>query len=726
MSSNEWQRVIKRHSRFARNKGKTAKIRRKKTETNVHPKRATVVRRRLHKSTNRRARRTGRRTLQKGCQLSGGEHRHPQARRTTSSNRFQALQEDDEESEDDNENEVEIVQRLSFRKEKQHWNELSVVTHNVQGYTNNQACKKDHIASFLNKDKKSKATIYLVQETWEKDNNTTEVEGCLFLSNGNPENTRKHGGVGIILSPEAVKAWERAGQPEPIRPPPVASATRSIAIEIKMEDKKKKEMKIFLISTYLPCSSFSDEDFEETLNQLQFLIDKCPTDAILIIGGDFNASIGVTRKEEGYKSTGPYGNPHRNQRGETVKNFLDMNALTSVATFFEKANHDTWSFAGTGEDPKQIDHILVRQADRKRMRNCTTDDRAGVLSDHYAVRANMRLAKFIPRKTQKAGNSRTGEMAEETAPAKKAQIDWTSARDNEKRRRWNDEITRQIEQSTAREIEYGELTAIMEDAARKTLDAKSRKRPPWFINAQENLLQLINARNKSLREHHRDRDNAEKKVVAKKARTALRKGKDQAKENWLSKKVEELEKMDENPKSSWKAIYELAAGINGHHKPATVMKMKMTDGTFAQTPDQNCRVHAEHYRTLYNQVEKTSYDPSILNEITEIPENQQLADVPDTAEIGEALKRMQYEKSPGPNGIPTEAFKNLQGEGLAKLVGIIQKVWTDEYYIPGEWSQIKLTVLPKKGNLSDPNKWRGIALGDIAVGKYSRRETRAT
>lgn len=76
---------------------------------------------------------------------------------------------------------------------------------------------------------------------------------------------------------------------------------------------------------------------------------------------------------------------------------------------------------------------------------------------------------------------------------------------------------------------------------------------------------------------------------------------------------------------------------------------------------------------------------------------------------------MQYEKAPGPNNIPTEAFKNLTGAGFEELQRLIGKFWDDPDFLPQELTEIKLRVLPKKGDLSNPNKWRGIALGDVAA-----------
>ena len=76
---------------------------------------------------------------------------------------------------------------------------------------------------------------------------------------------------------------------------------------------------------------------------------------------------------------------------------------------------------------------------------------------------------------------------------------------------------------------------------------------------------------------------------------------------------------------------------------------------------------------------------------------------------------MQYKKSPGKNGIPTEAFKNLRRGPLMAFKKLIALFWQNDQFNPVKWQQIKLSILPKKGNLADPNKWSGIALGDIAA-----------
>jgi hypothetical protein len=186
-------------------------------------------------------------------------------------------------------------------------------------------------------------------------------------------------------------------------------------------------------------------------------------------------------------------------------------------------------------------------------------------------------------------------------------------------------------------------------------------------------------------------------------------------EKWLRKLTIEAEAMSDDPKTAWKAAKEIASGLYHHHKKAISMKMRKRDGSLAKTDLENLEVWTPHFTKLYNRIEETRYDPTLLEELTPIAQDHTIGEAPTIDEVQQAFKKMQYEKSPGLNGIPTEAFKNLQGDGLLALYNEIIKVWDDPSYIPKEWTAIKMTILPKKGDLHNPNKWRGIALGDIAA-----------
>ena len=82
-------------------------------------------------------------------------------------------------------------------------------------------------------------------------------------------------------------------------------------------------------------------------------------------------------------------------------------------------------------------------------------------------------------------------------------------------------------------------------------------------------------------------------------------------------------------------------------------------------------------------------------------------------ELNECIKRLQWHKSPGSNGISPNAMKALNSINKLKLLKYINKWLTHPDLTHEEWKSAPLKVLPKKGDLSDPNNWRAIALMDV-------------
>ena len=126
------------------------------------------------------------------------------------------------------------------------------------------------------------------------------------------------------------------------------------------------------------------------------------------------------------------------------------------------------------------------------------------------------------------------------------------------------------------------------------------------------------------------------------------------------------------------------------------MKMKKADGTMAKNDMENTKVFEDHFKKLFNNTTGTNYDPKISAELTEIDTDPTLDKTPTRAEIKKALAKRANEKLPGPNGITTEVYKNLQGNFFNKLEDIIKEFWNNPNCNPEEWAQIGLTIIPKK------------------------------
>ena len=69
-------------------------------------------------------------------------------------------------------------------------------------------------------------------------------------------------------------------------------------------------------------------------------------------------------------------------------------------------------------------------------------------------------------------------------------------------------------------------------------------------------------------------------------------------------------------------------------------------------------------------------------------------------------------KAPGLNNVPPDAFKSLTKNNLANLLEHLNLFWHDGVDFE-EWHECRVVPVPKSGNLSDPNKWRGVTLIDI-------------
>ena len=115
--------------------------------------------------------------------------------------------------------------------------------------------------------------------------------------------------------------------------------------------------------------------------------------------------------------------------------------------------------------------------------------------------------------------------------------------------------------------------------------------------------------------------------------------------------------MDVDPRTSWKAVKEIAEGLYGHRKNTASMKMKKPNGDYCINDLENAEVFKNFYLKHYNNHEGTKYNESVLNEIDKQPKSPKLGIELTYEEIKRALSMMAYKKSPGPNGVPTKAFK---------------------------------------------------------------------
>jgi len=87
-------------------------------------------------------------------------------------------------------------------------------------------------------------------------------------------------------------------------------------------------------------------------------------------------------------------------------------------------------------------------------------------------------------------------------------------------------------------------------------------------------------------------------------------------------------------------------------------------------------------------------------------------------EFCKAINKLKSGKSPGINGVPPDALKCLDGRNKRQVYQYIVDFWEGnaDYW---EWHTGLCVLVPKKGDLSDPNKWRGISFMDVCLKVFS-------
>jgi len=78
-------------------------------------------------------------------------------------------------------------------------------------------------------------------------------------------------------------------------------------------------------------------------------------------------------------------------------------------------------------------------------------------------------------------------------------------------------------------------------------------------------------------------------------------------------------------------------------------------------------------------------------------------------EVKKAISSLKNNKSAGLDGITAELLKHGKEVVVDELTNLFNLIWEREE-VPADWRHGVIITLPKKGNLSDCNNWRGITL----------------
>ena len=436
-----------------------------------------------------------------------------------------------------------------------------------------------------------------------------------------------------------------------------------------------------------------------------------------MIGGDFNASVG-TRREESNKSLGPWGIEDHNERGDRLLQFLETNKLLVTSSFFNHKNYVTHVSNLKHVSPRQLDYWFVRKTDFKMVTDCRIR-KAFVDTDHDGIELKIRMPgkiRVLKRRT--------------TRP----HVDRELLEDPEIRLNYQQSVRRHIAaRKNYDEPLYTTLSFAMSAASEEHCMTTSRKNPGWYTVSEKELDEAIHKRNLAnatvstcrtlLRQATTDSQKATRRynlARAKSRRTAMRsklkKSIKRAKMRWVEMRVEVANKeiVGACARDAWRAVREIEKGW-GIGREDSALHLRKNDNTLCISNEENAEVFAEHFTELYNI--PSTFDFTVLEEMEqlEVDTEMRLGETPGPGEISKATKRLNNNKAPGLNGLTAEHFKAIvdDDEIFGLLCEVVTRYW-EGAQVPYQFAVGRLSIIPKGGDLTDRNKWRGITLLDVA------------
>ena len=160
----------------------------------------------------------------------------------------------------------------------------------------------------------------------------------------------------------------------------------------------------------------------------------------------------------------------------------------------------------------------------------------------------------------------------------------------------------------------------------------------------------------------------------------------------------------------WEFIYILKVGDKAHHKKTNNMKIKKGYGTMAKNYEENVRFMKPHFQKIFNNHQPT--DSSVLDLIKQQKTIWYLNYPITWNELNWAINGLESMKAAGLNGLPSESFKSMVKYCRRYVFDFINEFWHDRADFCG-CNKIQCVSVPKSGEFSDTNKFRGVMRMDV-------------
>ena len=551
-----------------------------------------------------------------------------------------------------------------------------IATWNVR--TMYQAGKADNVSREMTRNKID--ALGITEARWIGNGDFTLQCGKKILYSGHSAEGAPHTqGVALMLTPESFRSlisWEAHGP-------------RLMEAMFKTSD---KNIDLRIIVVYAPTNEAEDEDREEFYEKLTTIYRRGHKEKnIMMLLGDMNAKVGCVNT--GLEQVmGVHGLGEINENGEQLTGFCQSHNLVIGGTIFphKRIHTATWK-SPDNVTQNQIDHICISKKFRRSLLDVRVLRGADVDSDHYLLISDvqLKLKKRVQEQNPRIKYNTKALQHRDVLDSFKLEL----SNKFQTLENLNQEETEDVE------IHWNKIKVALNETSRSVLGLRKQNHKPWITQdtldiiekRRELRIRLLSLQNQTqeLQEEYR--------AISKTAKKSARRDK----RLHLEQVATEVEQAANQ--NRMKEVYDATKKLSGKCSRGS-SHIRDNNGTLLKQADETMDRWVEHFSNLLNR-------PSPDEEVVIPPSEPLVIDTnpPTLVEIKEAIKTLKNNKAAGPDNIPAEVLKadpNLTAEALHPL---LNEVWNQENF-PSDWKNGHLTVLPKKGDLTKCENYRGIML----------------
>eukprot|EP00116_Pleurobrachia_bachei_P001743 sb/3462005/ len=439
--------------------------------------------------------------------------------------------------------------------------------------------------------------------------------------------------------------------------------------------------RLTVIVVYSPTEASTPEEAEDFYNNLRDLISSTPPHDLLLVLGDFNAKLGPEIPGFTYNS-------RTNRNGSLFLDTLEECDLEATNLRFMRKKEKRWTFLSEGTHHKALlDYVLVRKKWRASIKDTrTTNSFNSIGSDHRAVISKIRLS-----------------LRKKQQPAKKVLYDFEPLiEDTELRDTFAVSVQNRFEALTNMDGTATEKYQSYTDAVHQTCKEHLKPRPKRkrLDMAKDPRVEAARASVVAAKEQFYLDQNDDTRESLNQAKNKLGLAYTSVEEEDIERQVKRVEETADLGKhrASWNLVNE----VTGRSKRSC---SKITGATASERLDS----WKEYFSGLLGKP-PTVPDPNI--QIAPVLDHQlQIDDGPFTREeLRVARKQLKSGKAAGEDGISPEIVKYVDTDEI--ILDMCNNALMNKN-IPDQWRHQNIMPVPKKGDLTRVENYRGIALSSV-------------